>query len=110
MEWFKQLFGMANSRVPRIACAHHGQALPAFVCRHALEGSGLGFYAANSPNPDNPIGYEFESSPNGWCGECEKKRIECGGWNDESEAFCKCAVVCIHCFETIRLRNTTGNE
>jgi hypothetical protein len=46
----------------------------------------------------------------GGASKCEKKRLECGGWNDESEAFCGGTLVCIHCFGEIRRRNTTGSE
>ena len=73
-------------------------------------GLGLGFYVANGPHPGDEGESPFEGCPNGWCGECEKKRLECGGWNDESEAFSGVTLVCVYCFEEIRRRNTTGNE
>lgn len=102
-----------RSRQPEIRqvhCGQHGTSTPAFVCRHAAAGTDLGFYVANSPHPDNSPGSDFDGCPNGWCEECEKVRLKCGGWNDESEAFCAGRMVCIGCFEEIRRRNTTGRE
>jgi hypothetical protein len=94
----------------RVHCAQHGTFGPAFVCRHVRHGSGLGFYVANCPNADDPVGSDFDGCPNGWCEECEQKRLQCGGWNEESEAFSGVTLVCARCFEEIRCRNTTGKE
>ena len=109
---FDWLFG--RRRKPpanrHVDCGEHGTCGPAFVCRHARQGTSLGFYVANSPNLEDSDAGDFEGSPNGWCEECEKKRIQCGGWNDESEAFSGITLVCTRCFEEIRRRNTTGNE
>lgn len=93
-----------------VHCGVHGVSGPAFICRHAKQGTGLGFYVATGLNPNDPPGGPFDDSPNGWCEECEKKRVQCGGWNDDSEAFAGVTLVCIHCFEECRRRNTTGNE
>jgi hypothetical protein len=94
----------------QVHCGEHGTYGPAFVCRHAKQGAGLGFYVASSPNPDKLVDGNFDDCPNGWCAACEKKRILCGGWNDESEAFAGVTLVCTRCFEEIRRRNTIGNE
>src|SRR5262245_39022157 len=109
LDWFSSR--RRNSSPKRqVHCDQHGSTDPAFVCRHAKDGSGLGFYIAISPYPDYPAVGDFEGCPNGWCGECEAKRLECGGWNDESESFSGVTLVCRHCFEAIRSRNTTGQE
>jgi hypothetical protein len=94
----------------QVHCEQHGASGPAFVCRHARHGSGLGFFVANFPNPDDPVVGDFEGCPMGWCEQCEQKRLECGGWNDESEAFSGVTLVCVRCFEKICQRNTTGKE
>ena len=109
---FDWLFGKGAGPAAerRVHCAQHGATGPAFVCRHARQGSGLGFYVANGPHPGDEGESPFKGCPNGWCGECEQKRRECGGWNDESEAFSGVTLVCVYCFEEIRRRNTTGNE
>jgi hypothetical protein len=112
VSFFNWLFGKGARPAAerRVHCGQHGATGPAFVCRHARHGSGLGFYVATSPHPGDEGVSDFEGCPNGWCGECEKKRVECGGWNDESEAFSGVTLVCVYCFEEIRRRNTTGNE
>ncbi len=63
-----------------------------------------------SPESRERASWGFDGCPQGWCGECEKRRLECGGWNDESEAFCNAVLVCVHCFEEVRRRNTRGDE
>jgi hypothetical protein len=109
---FNWLFGkrVSPSAQRQVHCGQHGSTTPAFVCRHARQGSDLGFYVAECPHPDDLIEGDFAGCPQGWCGECEKRRLECGGWNDESEAFSGIVLVCLHCFEEIRRRNTTGKE
>jgi hypothetical protein len=94
----------------RVHCGRHGPSGCAYVCQHVVRGAGLGFYAANCPNPDDPVADDGDDCPNGWCEECERKQRQCGGWTDESEAFAGVTLVCIHCFDEIRRRNTTGKE
>ena len=81
-----------------IHCGKHGPARATFVCRHLVRGSGLGFYWAD--NPDDPY-------PDAWCGKCEEVRLREGGdWNDVSEAFARITLLCHHCYEAARARNT----
>jgi hypothetical protein len=73
-------------------------------------GTALGFYQSNSPNPDDTGAHDLSGCRNGWCAECERVRVKCGGWTDESETFAGITLACEHCFEEFRSRNTTGDE
>ncbi len=85
---------MNEERIVR--CGSHGLRRAAFVCRHAFRGSGLGFFAPNDPDADLQ----------GWCGECERVRARCGGWDDESEGFAGITLVCDLCYHAARERNS----
>ncbi len=78
-----------------IHCSEHGDSEEAYICKHLLKGSGLGFHvAANHETP----------TPDAWCGECEKIRLQYGNW-DEGGREPKIALVCAACYRTIRARN-----
>lgn len=86
-----------------IDCGNHGFRRPAFVCQHLELDSNNGFEEAFETfkgmdlNEDEDFG--------AWCDECEKKRIECDGWNDESEAFAKIKLVCEDCYFEMKESN-----
>jgi hypothetical protein len=86
---------MAEERV--VHCGSHGPRRPAFVCRHLAQGTGLGFFV-----PDG-AGGDLQA----WCGECERVRARCGGWDDESEGFAQIMLICDLCFEAARERNAS---
>jgi len=79
-----------------VHCGSHGARRPAYVCRHVARGSGLGFFAPDEPGDD----------PQGWCGECERARARCGGWDDESEAVAQVMLICDLCYHAARERNS----
>ena len=81
-----------------VECANHGRVGPAFVCRHLLgaqAGPALGFHRAD---------IDSESSPSGWCDECEVYGAE-HGWSESSAAFCGVTLVCSGCFHEIEARH-----
>lgn len=78
-----------------VHCSSHGARRAAFVCQHLIRGSDLGFFAPDEPGDDLQ----------GWCGECERVRTRCGGWNDESEAVARIALICDLCYAAARERN-----
>jgi hypothetical protein len=84
---------MGEERV--VHCGSHGARRPAFVCRHLVRGSGLGFFA-----PEDPV-----DDLQAWCGECERVRERRGGWDDESEGFARITLICDLCYEAARARN-----
>ena len=82
-----------------IDCGHHGFKRPAFVCQHLQLDSYRGFEESFETFPGMDLDEDDDFSA--WCDECEKKRIECDGWNDVSKAFAKIKLVCEDCyFET----------
>ena len=83
----------------------HGEASPAYVCQHLLDGlrardiRSIGFYEAGSE--------PGEEDDCGWCRACEGMRLAEGGWNDKSEGFAQIKLVCSGCFADMRdLANT----
>ena len=75
-------------------CSRHGPAKAAYVCRHLLLGSGLGFFHAdNGPYPD------------AWCAECDALMMRTGRWTAKAEKFAGISVVCHRCYINIRRRN-----
>ena len=90
----------------RVQCATHGERFPAFVCRHLVRGSGLGFYESNRPRQP----HDESDERCAWCGACEQARREAGGWNDESEKAAGITLICDACFDAARSRNRLGSE
>lgn len=94
------LFEEANlTEVPGIvSCQRHGNRREAFVCRHLLLGTGLGFFQSDD-DPDN-------SYPDAWCCNCEKVRqANDGEWPEESQTLTPIALVCGECYEEIKTKN-----
>lgn len=82
-----------------IDCGNHGYKRPAFLCQHLERDSHNGFEESFETFPGMYLDEDDDFSA--WCDECEKKRIECDGWNNVSEAFAKIKLVCEDCyFET----------
>jgi hypothetical protein len=85
-----------------VECDVHGSSLPAFVCRHLMQGEDRGFYNSGTPAPD-------ESRPDAWCRACEAVRLATGGsWTADNEP--ELGLVCAECWDGIRSRNFTGRE
>lgn len=82
----------------RVECGRHGARRAAFVCRHVAGGSGLGFHEGDGPDLC------------AWCEECERVRLEHGGWDEESEKVAEIMLICEACFEEARRRNRLGTE
>jgi len=81
-----------------VSCQRHGERREAFVCRHLLTGTGLGFFHADD-EPSNPF-------PDAWCSHCENVRQANGGnWPEESQALTPIALVCGDCYEEIKANN-----
>lgn len=88
----------------RVQCRLHGERRPTFVCRHLVQGTGLGFLEGQ------PLSDDDSREQSAWCDECEEVRIKCGGsWIDESEGFAGVTMICDLCFEAARLRNSQSN-
>jgi hypothetical protein len=87
-----------SSRVEpgEIVCDEHGLAQEAFLCRHLLTGTGLGFEEG-----DEVPGEGREA----WCHECERYRVSHGGWSDEVPPPAGTALVCEHCYGRIKALN-----
>jgi hypothetical protein len=78
----------------RVECARHGVGYLAFVCRHLVGGSGLGFFHSdNGPYPD------------AWCGACDALMMQTGHWTAKAEKFAGIKIVCHRCYANIRRRN-----
>lgn len=83
-----------------VFCPNHGEGAPAFVCRHLVGGSGLGFiepFGEQAPDASEELA--------AWCNECENVRRQRGGWDDASEGFAAVTLICSGCFENARIRN-----
>jgi hypothetical protein len=87
-----------------VNCETHGRSSPAFVCTHLLEAyrardvMSLGFHEGE-PDPAEEGPYE----PCAWCDACERVRLAAGGWNEESEGLIKIRLLCLECFDTVRI-------
>jgi hypothetical protein len=79
-----------------VHCGSHGPRRPAYVCRHVVRGSGLGFFTPDEPGDDL----------HAWCRACDRVLQACGEWNDESEAYAQIVLICDLCFEAARKRNS----
>lgn len=86
-----------------VECRSHGESRPAFLCVHLLAEFNVGW---NEPEEyDKEEDDDFFGCINAWCDQCEKKAIETGGWNEESEAFADIRLACEHCALRIKSRN-----
>jgi hypothetical protein len=81
-----------------VHCVAHGESQQAYTCSHLLGGvHGLGFNS-EPPSPETPF-------PNAWCDDCELIRAAHGGWNDKSEELASLSLICVRCYECVRIRN-----
>jgi hypothetical protein len=85
-----------SDRAKRIHCEVHGPGYVTYVCRHLVQGRGLGFFCADDPDDERP---------DAWCGDCDQVLEEEGDWNDRSEGFAQVTVVCSRCYDVLRKRN-----
>ncbi len=82
-----------------ITCGAHGETPVTFMCRHLATGTACGFHASVE-DPD-------DEWPDAWCDLCEKAFQAAGGeWNEVSEAGLGLKVLCTHCYEDARARNS----
>lgn len=82
-----------------VACDRHGPGRMAFVCRHLVHGSRLGFYHSdNGPYPD------------AWCGACDAVMMRTGHWTARAQRFAGIRIVCHRCYVNIRRRNRERRE
>ena len=80
-----------------VSCKRHGDRREAFVCRHLLTGTKLGFFQAIDPS--NPY-------PDAWCANCERIRMANGGeWPENSKLVTPIALVCGDCYQEIKGAN-----
>ncbi len=86
-----------------IDCGNHGFKRPAFVCQHLELNSQNGFEEAFETFKGMDLDEDDDFAA--WCDECGKKRIECDGWNDESEAFAKIKLICEDCYFEMKESN-----
>jgi len=77
-----------------VHCDRHGDKTEAFVCKHLLEHSGVGFFSA-------------PEEPEGWCSRCEQVRINGGesGVFTDDYARANFNLVCGECYKEIRALN-----
>jgi hypothetical protein len=85
----------------RVHCEAHGERRATFVCQHLVQGRGLGFCEADR----KPVSAEESDEVCAWCSECERVRVQQGGWDDISEGFANVTMICDACFEAARRRN-----
>lgn len=86
-----------------VDCGNHGFRRPAFVCQHLEIGSHNGFEEAFETFQGMDL--EEDDDFSAWCNDCEKKRIECDGWNDESEKFAQIKLICEDCYFEMKESN-----
>ena len=94
---------MSNLRP--VICLIHGERPPTLVCKHLVDGKGLGFHT-----PDRPTSEADADDDQAWCSECERVRQQNAGGNDLSEPFAPMTRICDVCFEASRVRNRLGVE
>ena len=91
-----------------IDCGNHGYKRPAFLCQHLERDSHNGFEESFETFPGMYLDEDDDFSA--WCDECEKKRIECDGWNDVSKAFAKIKLVCEDCYFEMKEFNQNNHN
>jgi hypothetical protein len=89
---------MTAGRSITVACDTHGVRTAAVVCGHHLQATDrvLGF-VENSSDPDDL---------QAWCDACEQFFLHEGGLTAAFERFNDRKIVCVACYEAIRLRHT----
>ena len=93
--------GSSGSPSGMVHCERHGENREAFMCKHLLQGTRLGFFfdVADSGNP----------YPDAWCPSCEQVRKRSGVFDDDY-ARTTFKLVCGACYEEIKGKNLTGPE
>jgi hypothetical protein len=83
--------------IETIECPTHGRSIAAVVCRHQLEvkDACVGF-VENSSDADNL---------QAWCDACEAMFLREGELTETFRRFCDFAVVCVACYEAIKVRH-----
>lgn len=95
----KSTKGTKKASEHHLICGAHGETPATFVCRHVADGVACGFHA-NPPAPDDPW-------PDAWCDLCEEAFQRGGGeWNEQNEGATDIKVLCTHCYEAARERNS----
>lgn len=80
-----------------LRCTRHGASQSTFVCRHVVDGSGLGFHQAEDPG--NP-------RPDAWCDACDALLREEGGeWTERAAEFAGVTLICAGCYDAAEERN-----
>ena len=87
-----------------VHCDRHGDNREAFMCKHLLQGSGLGFFS-DPVESGNPY-------PDAWCSECEQVRTGNGQSGVFSDDYARATVklVCGECYKEIKARNMTDTN
>ena len=87
-----------------VRCERHGDNREAFMCKHLLHASGLGFFP-DAEEPDNPY-------PDAWCSECEQVRSENGESGVFSDDYARVTfkLVCGECYKEIKAKNVVGSN
>ena len=94
--------GSSESRAHRtVHCGRHGDNREAFMCKHLLEGSNLGFFW-DTDDASNPY-------PDAWCSECERVLGESKEF-DDGYARSVIELVCGACYEEIKARHVGGTD
>ncbi len=83
----------------KIKCDGHGEGYETFVCQHVFDGTGLGFFSEPA-TPNNPW-------PDAWCAACYDYMQRVPDWDKEPNAHERIRLVCHHCYEVIRARQTS---
>lgn len=89
---------------PLVECGTHGQQNAAYVCRHLVAGSKLGFNWGR--DPDSPD----EQCPDAWCDACEAILDAEGEWTERATDFAGIELICTECYEIVRDRNWLYDE
>lgn len=86
-----------------IECRAHDKQRTAFVCKHLLLASKVGFNEAFETSEGMELSDDDDFQ--GWCDECEVIRQKEGEWNDASMAFAEIKLVCERCYFEIKEQN-----
>ena len=80
----------------RMECSRHGEGYATFVCKHLVDGTGIGFVFGDTQDP----------RPDAWCNQCDEVLLREGGeWDEVSEGFAQVTALCSGCYDEIRARN-----
>jgi hypothetical protein len=67
------------------------------MCQHLVNGVGCGFHSATSKR---------SPWPDAWCAACEVVLNRERRWNDAAAAFAKIKLLCTHCYDAAKARNS----